>query len=59
MMDSLASNQFISWSLALVMVLSAAYTIASESAVLAKWHVNDHHYLSPDLLQPLMGNFNN
>jgi hypothetical protein len=46
--------------LALVMVLSAAYLIASDSAVVAKWHVNDHHYLSPDLLQPLiMGNFNN
>jgi hypothetical protein len=58
-MDSLALNQFVLRSLALVMVLSAAYIIASDSAVLAKWHVNDHHYLSLDLLQPLMGNFNN
>jgi hypothetical protein len=59
-MDSLASNQFVSRFLALVMVLSAAYLIASDRSVVAKWHVNDHHYLSPDLLQPLiMGNFNN
>jgi hypothetical protein len=38
---------------------SSSNFLPRQNAVLAKWHVNDHHYLSPDLPQPLMGNFNN